>query len=365
MKREGRNAAIDYFRFIAMLMIVVGHYNNWCGHVYHFDFAYIIVEFFPLVAGWLFMATVLKTDFEKESLLDYAKKRFFRLFPYTFIALIPLLVYQAFHCAEPLIKQWMLAMPEMFLISYNGMNVLWGTINGPSWFVIAIFLAEIFLFAICSTCRQKTVVNFILPISVLWGYGYLAAGAVEGGQDAWSGWFNIGFFRAYIAVCLGALLYFVSQKIKKINWTAVGIGFLSVLELSMYIICVVLVLTCKSYEYTDASLRYSITAFLAVGITLTFSGITVTRKVRDGKLSRYLGKASLSLCLVHSLMIQLFYDIYESPWEHTALFMSVTVLWSFAFQSIVEAVVCLIKRGCASLKNALICDVKTGRQADR
>ena len=339
---RNRTAVIDYMRFIAMLMIVIGHFNNWCGHVYHFDFAYIIVEFFPLVAGWLLMSEV--EGAENRNLAKYAKKRFLRLFPYTIMALIPLLIRQAFHSAEPLIKQWMLAMPEMFLISYNGMNTLWGTINGPSWFVIAIFLAELFLYAICCVCKRKTVVNFILPVSVIWGYGFLAAGAPEGGQDAWNGWFNMGFFRAYIAVSLGALLYFVSQKIKEINWSATGSKLLTTLEAAMYAFCIILLLTCKSYEYTDASLRYSVTAFLSVAISLSFSGVTATRRLKDGGLSRFLGKISLSMCLVHSMVILLFYRIFESPWEYTGVFMLAVLLCSVLFQFLVETVLRLLKK---------------------
>lgn len=150
------------------------------------------------------------------------------------------------------------------------------------------------------------------------------------------GLFNNGFFRAYIAICLGALIYYLVCRIRAVDWTEFGRKILSAVELMAYGAAFLLLILCQSDHYMDSSHRYVVTVLLAVGIALSFSGVTATSSLGDWRISRYLGKLSLSLCLSHSLVIELFYRRYEHPEEHALLFFGVALVWSVIFQAAVD-----------------------------
>ena len=191
------------------------------------------------------------------------------------------------------------------------------------------------MFSLCCVFKRKIITNLVLPVSVVWGYGYFAATGSPH-QDAWLGLVNSGCFRAYIAICLGGLLYLLGGKIKSIVWTKTGTALLSAVELIAYGMCFALLLFCSSDVYQDSALRYVSTALVSIGIVLTFSKVTITGRIKSSGFSRYLGKVSLTVCLTHSFIIEMFYRFFEFPQKYTVLFLGVVIVWAIVFQVLVD-----------------------------
>ena len=149
-------------------------------------------------------------------------------------------------------------------------------------------------------------------------------------------------------------MYFLGLRIKKIKWSRLGSRILSLIELGSYGICLTLLLCCTSNGFDESTLRYVTTALLAIAVMLTFTGVTITGCLKESKLSCYLSKVSLSVCLTHSIIIYLFHR-YLINWDRYVLpLFAVVLLWSVVFQFIVDWIQILFHKWITFLKENMI-----------
>lgn len=122
---------IDYFREIAILMIVAGHSLCWgkhLGNIFNLNL-YLFTGgtfLFLFIAGYLFQYLSYKFDY-----VTYLKKKFINvILPYWF-AVIPGALAIAFFCSEP--NNYLYNKP-LWIRFFN--PFLWGQlVNGPCWYV--------------------------------------------------------------------------------------------------------------------------------------------------------------------------------------------------------------------------------------
>lgn len=76
----GRNVSLDFFRGFAAILVCIGHFFYWNNLTEMFPLSFILaVDFFLVLSGFVIAQSVLnKKNF---SAIDFAKKRWLRLFP--------------------------------------------------------------------------------------------------------------------------------------------------------------------------------------------------------------------------------------------------------------------------------------------
>lgn len=315
MADNKRNGKIELMRFVFAIVIFFFHtsaddmidgMNTGSDIFSFFRHGNMGVEFFFLVSGYLLASSAyrLKNDnslSKNTFVFTYKKLTGFVGFHFIacIIAEISWFVLNKPKDAHSFWQEFTLTLPTFFLIQKTGMKAIDPTV--VEWYLSVLIVCSFVLFAL--VLRYKH--NFTrIAAPVL---GVMLAGALSRSTGNISGVFDFvlndsvskAMVRGFSEMCLGVFAYEVVQFTKnvdvsrkaKILWTAVE--FASYLAVMYYVVSK----ESESYE------TYALYA-LFVGVTLSFSDITLLGEKFQNEFVYTLGKLSLPIYLAHRSAIR-------------------------------------------------------------
>lgn len=316
--KSRRNGVIDLYKFYYSLLIVVFHiYSDTRRHL---QGAGTAVEFFMLVAGVFFFRSWEKrknsihADRKLGYPMDHLKKRLLRFLPYTTIGYaVGFFVKKIYPgiagglTLGSVVDSFVKTVWDIFLVSMNGLNMGNNMVDGPLWSLSAMIIVE-FLILCILVIREKHFFYIILPVSLLFGYGYYAnMKSVD--HLLFTGLTTFGVIRVYFLYCIAYYISTQSHKLADMQIGRKGRVFLTVVEVAMHL-CF-LVLACKR---NTRYYRWFETMLFAVAITITLSGKSYLADwLKQTKLTDFLGKWSMAIYIIHSPIIQFFREKYQEP----------------------------------------------------
>ena len=310
-KKIRRFKALDGLRGLAAIMVVV----------YHFDSKYIpellyhntiirhsnsFVDLFFVLSGFVITYNYKSLNFK--TVIHFAKKRFWRLYPLMIFTSTIFLIYRLYSFypisfndlnllkCKKLLNTIMQYVDSIFLT--NSFPVLGASMgsNTPSWSISAEFVAY-FLFALISLFIRPRVIAY-LTVSTLGVFlcflnqKYFATG-------------DAGFLRAIICFNIGSISLMFYDKYKKLK-----IGFYhELLSIALFLIYIYYILE-GSYE--NKFLAESISTPLVYGVLIFIISLSngFISEILSSKLMCFLGKISYSIYLNHLIIIFCFKDIF-------------------------------------------------------
>ena len=310
-RSKGRNGEIDFLRFVFAMIIVVFHFND-IYSLGHFKAGAIGVEFFFLLSGVLMAkkaeslyksaACVPRSNNIPELTWSFLKAKVGTFYGY-FIAcaLINLIVRRI------ILNGWSFLeicraiiydIPSFFMINMAGFSVYGGGVEATTWYLSVMILAFAILFPIL-LYNYEWAAKIILPIFAIFalGYMYMTCGRIRE-IDRTVGIFRGGMLRGLAEMSLGVLAWEISKKIKSIRFTAFSEWVLVLVKILSY--AGIIVFGCSSLDKKN-----DIFAILlcTCGIALSFSEVGKT--LPDSALSRWLGKISLPVYLIHVVVARI------------------------------------------------------------
>lgn len=209
--KTNRNYAIEFFRFVFMLVIVVWHYNPCRNVVPH---GYIAVEFFFLLSGALMLFSAQRHP-EMDS-LQYLIHRVKRFFPEYFGAL---LIAYSIH----VFSFWRNALPIdvrslfcSFVAEVSFLQCLFSveTINYPCWYLSALLIGGLVVYPICRIVDPRVRISALLFCSLI---GFFIMFVKSPSIEQFS--FPFPIVRAVAGLSLGAFVGSLSKCCHKQSMT--------------------------------------------------------------------------------------------------------------------------------------------------
>ena len=189
-------------------------------------------------------------------------------------------------------------------------------------------------------------VRVIAPIISIFAIGWLYQNAsMLGGVSVWYSVVYRGFIRGFAEICLGTVCFEISQNIQKRKFNNIQKTLFGLFELIVWISAFTLIMFTVPKTY-----QFYILILLALGITLTFSGVSFGNRIFNNKFFYFLGKISLPLYLCQLSTIQLSnHLISHLPMTNRMIY---TIVATFILALILQGADTLIKNFFAARKRA-------------
>ena len=291
---------------------------------------------------------------------SYMKKRYFRFLPYTtaafiFTFLICRIVlyvlaggkltmsYFAAHIAEDI---W-----ELLLVSANGLNNNHSFLNPPVWTISAMLIVEFFILCLL-TYHESRFVHAICPLSILIILGYYRQ--IESLNLAlWHGFTTFGVIRVYFIMCCAYYCYRLAVYLQKTTFTRAGVTMLNTAEILCFVLVFLIVFLGKNRYFVWCAML-----LMLIGCGIILSGQSFSTKLfKDSKLTRYLGKLSFAVFLVHVSIFRLYgyfsSNVYELYRQKYSFILAVTVV-SVIFLYVMNGFMHLARKKKGAIRNLLI-----------
>ncbi len=308
-----RNGTIEFMRFVFCMLVILYHINNrleieTTTVFSFFENGKIGVEFFYLVSGWLMAKSSLK--YREKPIIQSTKYfmygKFMGVFPLHFIAYCAGFIMLVFRRMPNLHEKLVMladTIPNLFFLQKSGIQASRAIIT-PEWYIAAMLWMMLIIFPLMLKYKEKfTKLACPLIAVIILGYLIHANGKLGGVERfVFNDIVSKPYARAFAEMCGGAFCFEVSGKLASMNFKKADKVFLTVIETVGYIMPVL-------YSFSKWSEKYELHVFyfLAVAVTLSFSGITYSSKLFNNALSVFLGKASLPLYLAQSVGFTVFF----------------------------------------------------------
>ncbi len=275
-----RNLGIEFWRFVFICCIACLHWsNNYFGAVPRFEAAYVATEFFFIVSGYL-LVNKFYNGSEKISAWKYTFNRIKGMYFYYVCAFGVLFLYSCLegrYLVTDIINELFGGIWELTFLHISGMRA-YGLLNYPTWYISAMIIAGYFIYAGLRHFEEKYV-EIIAPLSVILIYAVFSRENQT--IDVWGGSsiLNISdaLTRAFAGMNLGILAFFLSRAIRdKYIENSMGKTVLSIIEILAFVGALNIMIT-RQHGQSD----FFAIAFLFVGISIAFSGISTFDKIFD------------------------------------------------------------------------------------
>lgn len=287
-----RNTVLDLWRFIFALLIMTHHlyHIGWSYEdPYHWFLAWIFVEFFFILTGYLTCKHFLTNDYSNKPQIafEYTIKKFKTYIPYASIAIITQYLLDGIFYYNNDGKAFISSFFDMpFELALIGETFASHQRLVPIWYLSALFLVFP-LFSLLVQIKNKYFLLLIsLPSSLIY-YGYVG---INGNRD----WPN-DIFRAIAGLLLGVSICIISDiitsQIKKLPSFSVKL----LLTLTEFVSLLSVVL--MTY-YNFVGVNRLIVLLFCIGIVILQSGYSYSSTL-NVKLFTFLGKLSMPLFIWH------------------------------------------------------------------
>ena len=311
MNRKTRNGNVELLRFLFCISIVLLH--AWVDLR-----GYIGVEFFFIVTGFFLAKKVDRQRKTEENppcmeqlLKDSWKEilhRYRVIFPYLLVSTILGLVVNSYAL------QWDVQNHILFclkLLPYDFLLLQNYGIQAPSmveviWYLTAMMLAVWLIYPLMR--RAYEIFMYVAPfVSIfLMGIIIVNCGTLDSPNTFLFGWANTGFMRAISAITVGAFVYYLSGKTKKIQVGEIGTIVLTLFELAGYAWVADFIFARK-----EENVYYDVMAVLVIAVSflITMSQKTLLWGKFDNAVCIFLGKITVPIFLCHFYCVQRMPDI--------------------------------------------------------
>lgn len=296
-KKSARIDIVDYYRFVAAIMIILHHTSELLGTPYITRY---FVEFFFMLTGYFIFRhfqkpqlTYAAPEQKAKTALKYTWQRFKTLMPYVIpIVVISYVVYfflswQLYGGGLRVYLGHLRQAPFEFLLfphSMMGYRLL-----GSIWYLsIMIF----FMPFVCYVAQSKRKNLFLLiAIPLTWLYCAYTVLLTENGTNGIE-----AFLRGGGAMFIGGIIFYITEWMKKQKYRKwVKIVF-TILEIGLFVYAILIGLLClKPYHAGIPVLFFS--------LLLCLSGQSYTSKIHC-KLFTFLGAISLPLFIWHYTFVR-------------------------------------------------------------
>lgn len=264
MNNRIRNVQLDFFKIVFTILVVIHH------SPYYTVRGYIAVEYFFIVSGYFTIQTFEKN--REMSTRDYLKKRLKILYPhYIFSLFIMYLGVKQFEaCKLDNLKN---LIPDIFLLQNVGI-FKGGGINYPAWYMSVLITGSMILFFLYKQCPIK-MYNCVAILCVVTVYCYLFhCGEIE----VWNKFyfFYIPWWRGTAALCIGSLIYQMSNKLNKY---IMGYHITEIICTAILVVCI--------FTSEVKILDFLAVFCLVVLVTVMTTPYSIYQNLPSTKLSRY------------------------------------------------------------------------------
>ncbi len=309
------NGVIGFWKFVFCIIILIFHVG--IEQKYYkigtilFRYGSIGVEFFFLVTGYLFAKGVvkeLKEDKSKNSIgkdtFNFILKKLKTLFPYILVAFIIDFILQII-IGKMSTKQYIFTIFDVTLLSMFGFKRKTALI-GQSWYISTMLISMALLYPQIKKYKENYF-YLIAPLTILFVSGILFhySNSLRT-PEMWLGFTYKGTIRGYLEICIGTVIYSVTQKFKQINFNNLGKILLTLIELFGFVSTILM-----SNFYPNTSYDYILLILLSVSILIAFSEKTIEFNLFNNKIFYFLERLSLPIYLLHHPIIK-FFDNYTS-----------------------------------------------------
>ena len=314
-----KNNDIQFFKFVYSCVIVLYHLAS--STSIRFRGGYCAVEYFLLTAG-MFLFLSFERGEERGNLASPGKyfcRRFSRFFPWSLTAFILIAVVERVVISPTTsLAAWADYFAsdvwEILLVKWNGMNNNAYLLNGPAWTLSAMLLVGFLIWSFLYY-HKKLFLNFIVPISLMIGFGYWMH-LPSADTEKWIGFTTFGTFRTWLIFCLSVYCLQLGKKLAEVPFSKAGRILLTSAEMLIHLIALsVMVVRAERYY------QWLLTLLFVLSIVIAISGHSYLAKILEKtKLIHWLGELSMSIYLVHTAVICLFRNWYDmSGWSYGEL----------------------------------------------
>jgi peptidoglycan/LPS O-acetylase OafA/YrhL len=299
-----RNNTIEFWRFAFICAIGVMHFSNsYFGNALYFDDAYVATEFFFIVSGYFLLQSYEKRNKNKKGAWNYTINKVYKLYPFYLLSFLLIFVLTMIQEGAG-IKEWAFNLGgsvwELLFLQISGLKCF-RLFNYPTWYISAMLIAGYFIYVGLELWEEKFV-KLVMPFGVLFIYCFFSK--ENGNMDVWGGAailkISDAIMRAFAGMCLGGICFRASKWLSLVEFSKIRQILMSVLELIAYILGLVL-MSQKAHTQLD----FYIIGLLAVAVTITGSGRTMTYKLFQHSGIAYLGKISYPMFLNQIFVIKL------------------------------------------------------------
>ncbi len=259
------------------------------------------MEFFLICSGAFLFRSFEKAENMPKQLnpVQYAKKRFLRMFPWALTAFVFTFVVKRLYL-DRCFSLGQLAnclsgdIWEILLVKINGMNLNTPLLNGPAWTISAMLIVGFILWGFLYYDKKRIFRDWLMPASLLFSYG-IWRHLESGDHQVWIGWTTFAVFRTYIGMCLGYYAYRLAGKLSKIQLSPLGSRMLSLAEITLHIAAALIILKrdTRNFQWL-ASLIFMLSIAIAMAKKSSLSRLLDKIKAID-----FLGDFSMSVYLTH------------------------------------------------------------------
>ncbi len=321
-----KNGMIEVLRFIFSIGIIVFHAQQLYGrpigneNFLLFGGFAIGVEFFFVVSGYFLAKAAVKRREQAFSegevgkiSFEYVLHKYRSIFPYHFFAFIAsfttVILITKSNFFE-MLQKLILAVPDFFLINLSG--IVSTDVNDKEWYIAAMLFAILLLYPMLIKNYNLTsyVMIPILSLSLL-GIISMTGESFSRVRD----WILItykGQLRGIAEIGCGVICYNLSDFLKSKEFTRFGKRLLFSIEIMIY----VLVIFFGNLKMNTSGYYAPFVLLLTIAIAITFSEITLTKKLKGNKICVCLGALSLSLYLNQAYCLELI-QTYGTSYSNT------------------------------------------------
>lgn len=319
------NGVISFWKFIFCMIIVIFHAGACFASSDNilFRMGSIGVEFFFLVSGYLMASSIVSkksSDSVGKETFTFLLKKFKAFFPYIFIAFAIDVILRTI-LGNMTFETYVLSIWDLFLLLMPGFKT--GGLIRHTWYISAMLCCMALLYPQIRKFKENYF-YLIAPLSVIFIAGWLNQNYSHlRGPFIWINFTHKGMVRAYFELCLGTILYPISLKISKINFTKIGRWLLTIIEISGYLITVL-----ASQFIYGGKMDFVLLLLLAISVTLSFSNRVVEKDLFNNKYFYFLEKLSLPLYLVHVPIRNYLDNMNLTYYQSLIILVSVSILVS-------------------------------------
>lgn len=331
---NNRNGAIDFLKFVFILLVVIFHGKNFAGDTQHiFPLGAIGVEFFFLVSGYLMAVSATKRMQNPiESIgpdtANFIWHKIKGFLPNIYVAWVIGFIVECAYREIPAgewVRNFGYSAFDWLFLTQTGLSGF--RANAVSWYISAMLLVMAILYPIFVR-KRELFLSLLAPLIavLLLGYMYQNWKNALGGPSNWTGFACKGAMRAMAGICLGCVCYRINEKTRDLKPSALCRGLLTVIEFCAYFFVIAV-----AYNHVHSDIDFLMVLAYVIGVTISFSQKSFSAQIFRHRFFNWLGIFSFDLYLGHGFWSHaakwLFPDL--TYWQILPRYMAINLATAF------------------------------------